>query len=346
MGGIFNHKAGEDNHTAVPLAVMPGALATSSSSLLNLYQSHSLRELQQEVMRRQGSPYTGKIDTCASVNISNHCRFACAHCDWQGGPGAKRLYRMKLDEIVALVQKLDHQGMGHLILQSGYDVAYSPTMIASLIERIRATTSLHITLAMGDRPIESLKLWKDAGADSYLFRFDPPGYNLYSQIASHGEAHHRQNTPSLLYDLGYGIIGGMVVGLPGVSIDRLFENFALALKNELDGFVFALFQPNAISNPSLNMNDNVETALKLVSLTRLIDSNLAISVPTPLSETFRGFEASIRSGSSLLLLDATPSGYQRYTRNTSLHRRSRLFRAVVENATKLAQRTGYELRLR
>ena len=110
------------------------------------------------------------------IEISNHCVRRCAYCGLAAGNRTIERYRMTREEIVDCALKAVRLGYGTVVMQAGEDYGIVADWLAEVIREIKRQTPLAVTLSLGERPYEELKLWKQAGADRYLLRFETSNY--------------------------------------------------------------------------------------------------------------------------------------------------------------------------
>ncbi len=116
------------------------------------------------------------------LEISNHCVRRCAYCGLAADNKEIARYRMNADEIFACAEEAASYGYGTVVMQAGEDYGIKSQWLADIIKRIKTELLLAVTLSMGERSYEELKLWKDAGADRYLLRFETSDRTLYNLI--------------------------------------------------------------------------------------------------------------------------------------------------------------------
>jgi biotin synthase len=116
------------------------------------------------------------------IEISNYCVRQCAYCGIRAGRRDIERYRMTADEVMRCVGEAVELGYGTVVLQSGEDYGITRDWMTDLIREIKATTSLAVTLSLGERLDEDLIAWRQAGADRYLIRFETSNRQLYEQI--------------------------------------------------------------------------------------------------------------------------------------------------------------------
>lgn len=154
------------------------------------------------------------------VEIGNYCTRLCAYCGLRSANRDVERYRMTADEILASAQDAKRYGYGTVVMQSGEDYGFGTEWIADVVRRIKRQTGLAVTLSFGERPDTDLAVWREAGADRYLLRFETGNPTLYSLIhpsrdsrASHPE--DRLGKLEVLRGLGYETGSGVMIGLPG-----------------------------------------------------------------------------------------------------------------------------------
>ena len=153
------------------------------------------------------------------IEISNHCRRHCHYCGLAAGQQHLFRYRMADEEILAAARQAHNFGYGTVVLQAGEDTELDQQRVAELLRRIKGETGLAITLSLGERSDAEMALWREAGADRYLLRFETSNRQLYRRIHPDCGADISDRVALLrrLKDLGYAIGSGFMLGIPGQS---------------------------------------------------------------------------------------------------------------------------------
>jgi biotin synthase len=89
---------------------------------------------------------------------------------------------MTRDEIVDCARLAVALGYGTVVMQAGEDSALSAEWIADIVRWIKSETPLAVTLSLGERSQDELRLWREGGADRYLLRFETSDPDLYRAI--------------------------------------------------------------------------------------------------------------------------------------------------------------------
>ena len=151
------------------------------------------------------------------IELSNYCVRACGYCGLRAANREIERYRMSADEILDCAGKAREYGYGTVVLQSGEDYGIHTGWMAELVTRIKRETDLAVTLSLGERPDDDLELWRAAGADRYLLRFETSDDELYRLIHPDlpGRRSDRFAILATLKRLGYEAGSGIMVGIPG-----------------------------------------------------------------------------------------------------------------------------------
>ena len=116
------------------------------------------------------------------IEISNYCVRSCAYCGLRVDNSGVERYRMSVEEIVSCALEAKSFGYGTVVLQAGEDPQSTAEWVTELVREVRAQTGLAVTLSLGERTREELNLWRQAGAERYLLRFETSNAELYRRI--------------------------------------------------------------------------------------------------------------------------------------------------------------------
>jgi biotin synthase len=278
--------------------------------------------------RVRGSTVGPQVHLRALVEISNHCVRQCGYCGLRAGNALLRRYRMTADEIMDCVRRAVALGYGTVVLQAGEDPAISLLGMADLVRRIKRDSPLAVTLSLGERTAEEFTAWRDAGADRYLLRFETSDPQLFNRI--HPPAPSQRPCPSdrialleQLRALGYEIGSGIMVGIPGQSLDSIADDILLFRKLDLDMIGVGPFIPHPAtplgkgSSPQELAPQGQAAAdeilvCKVIALSRLacpeanIPSTTALATINPLN----GREMGLQCGANVVMPNLTPAPYR------------------------------------
>jgi biotin synthase len=198
--------------------------------------------------------------------------------------------------------------------------------MADLIRRIKSETPLAITLSLGERPDEDLAVWRAAGTDRYLLKFETSNRTLYEAIHAPYMGHTSDRIAMLrkLKSLGYQTGSGIMIGIPGQTLEDLADDIELFRMLDLDMIGVGPYIPHpktplgkvaanaSFGNPAQVRNDEL-TACKVVALTRILCPHANIPATTALATIDRtsGFELALSRGANVIMPNLTPHRYRR-----------------------------------
>jgi biotin synthase len=253
------------------------------------------------------------------VEISNHCRRRCSYCGLRA-PNQLSRYRLNTEEILACARQAVSFGYGTVVLQSGEDPGIGADWLAGIIRQIKTETNLAVTLSLGEREPEALALWREAGADRYLLRFETSNRALYDRLhppvarkVSDRIALLRQ-----LRSLGYEIGSGVMVGLPGQSREDLVNDLLLFAELDLDMIGLGPYIPHPAtplaqeSEGGAAMVERELLTYKMLALARLVCPGANIPSTTALAtiNAAQGRELGLQGGANVIMPELTPVKYR------------------------------------
>jgi biotin synthase len=256
------------------------------------------------------------------IEISSYCVRQCHYCGLRSARSMPR-YRMSREEILAGARQAVELGFGTVVLQSGEDFGIEAEWLAEIIRTIKIETPLAITLSLGERRSGELRLWREAGADRYLLRFETSDPALYAAIHPQRGAVVSDRIALLreLRTLGYEIGSGVMVGIPGQTCEMLARDIELFESLDLDmvGIGPCLAHPDtplgapgvATAGPG-QVPSSEWMVLKAVALTRLVcpEANLPSTTALATINTLDGREHGLQSGANVFMPVLTPAPYR------------------------------------
>jgi biotin synthase len=259
------------------------------------------------------------------IEISNYCVRRCTYCGLAADNRKIERYRMTADEILDCAKQAVAMGYGTVVMQAGEDYGIEASWLAEVVRRIKNQTPLAVTLSLGERPYEDLILWKQAGADRYLLRFETSDLKLYELIhpSLPGKKSDRFEILRQLKALGYEAGSGVMAGIPGQTYASLAHDIELFSNLDLDMIGIGPF----IANPDtplgrgeiqfdIDANDQVPntelTTYKAVALTRLVrpDANIPSTTALATLNKDSGRELGLMRGANIVMPNLTPLEYR------------------------------------
>ena len=256
------------------------------------------------------------------IEISNRCDRRCLYCGLRAPNREIARYALSADEILDRAREANRRGYGTVVLQAGEDLGMSAAWLAEVVRDLKAETGLAVTLSVGERPDADYALWREAGADRYLLRFETSDADLMRRLHPPREADPPERPALLrtLRGLGYEIGGGVMVGLPGQTRASLADDVALFAALDLDMIGIGCWVPHPGTPlareaggdaPDQAPATALET-LKMVALARLACPEANIPSSTALATVAGdGHAAGLRCGANVIMPNLTPGRYRR-----------------------------------
>ena len=248
------------------------------------------------------------------IEISNHCGRNCHYCGISSANTGLKRYRMSVDEIVdAACEAINGLNFKALVLQSGEGAGYSASELASIIKKIKARAAALIFISFGEMPREDLETLFHAGARGILLRFETSNPSIYEKLHPGYRLETRLETLKAAAKIGYLVITGGLIGLPGQSREDILNDLYLTKELDADMFSFGPFIPHpdtclaGLRSPSKN------EVLKVLALARLMDPRRANVVVTTALETLDPStrKEGLLGGANSVMLNLTPLEYRR-----------------------------------
>jgi biotin synthase len=280
--------------------------------LLNLKDAHSQLLVRRTANYLRQQYHNNSCCVHGILEISNICVRDCAYCGISSSSGAVR-YRMSFDEIMAAAgEAINKFGFKSLVLQSGEGCGYSFDELANIVASIKKQFPVLIFVSFGEVGIKGLRQMYDAGARGLLLRFETSNPTLYKKLHPGYNLNSRLEHLKAAYQMGYLIITGGIIGLPGATNEDLVNDIMLTSSLHAEMFSFGPFLPH----PSTNLADccapSEENVLGALALARLMCSKKAKILITTAYETLSSSarENGLMAGGNSIMVNVTPLKYR------------------------------------
>lgn len=267
----------------------------------------------------------GAIHLRGLIELSSHCVRQCMYCGLRQANHGLQRYRMTIEEIHECAREAERLGYGTVVMQAGEDDALTAEWIAEIVRWIKRETRLAVTLSLGERQQDELRLWRAAGADRYLLRFETSDEDLFRVIhpLRHAGGPNRLTLLRLLKNLGYEAGGGVMVGIPGQSLESLAQDVLTFRELDLDMIGIGPYIPHAATplgsgalRPAIDAADQAASSeqmvYKMIALTRIVCPTANIPATTALATINKtdGRKQGLRVGANVVMPNLTPTKYR------------------------------------
>ncbi|MGB8261063.1 MAG: [FeFe] hydrogenase H-cluster radical SAM maturase HydE [Terracidiphilus sp.] len=259
------------------------------------------------------------------IEVSSHCERQCMYCGLRKGNRNLTRYRMTREEVLDCARLAQRLGYGTVVMQAGEDDALTAEWIAEIVRWIKRETPLAVTLSLGERSLSEFALWREAGADRYLLRFETSDPRLFRTI-------HPGRTPGSpdrlailrqLKQLGYQAGGGVMVGIPGQSYASLAHDLLAfrALDLDMIGIGPYIAHPATplgagLLRPSVPGEEQTpgdeQMVYKMIALARILcpDANIPATTALATINKASGRKQGLSSGANVVMPNLTPVEYR------------------------------------
>ncbi len=245
------------------------------------------------------------------IEISSYCHNDCLYCGLRCSNHNAERYRLSDAEILDCCEKGYKAGLRTFVLQGGEDCKLNDEWLVNLISLIKSRWSdAAITLSLGERPKASYQTLYEAGASRYLLRHETADCNLYSCM--HPIRMSQENRISCitnLLEIGYQTGMGMMIGLPGQSVDSLVMDMMLLKRLNPQMIGIGPFIPHHQTPLANHPAGDLRLTLIMLAITRLLFPKALIPATTALSTLSPdGRKAGILSGANVVMPNLSPIG--------------------------------------
>ncbi|MDO9516276.1 MAG: [FeFe] hydrogenase H-cluster radical SAM maturase HydE, partial [Syntrophales bacterium] len=247
------------------------------------------------------------------IEFSNHCCRNCLYCGLRKDNTNLNRYRMEEWEIVGRARQIVSTGIKTIVLQSGDDFHYTRKIICRIIDRIKQSGGVAVTLSLGERPFDDYRAFRAAGADRYLLKHETANGALYRFLHPGQTLKQRLRILEFLRSIGYQIGSGNIVGLPGHISEDLCEDILLLRELAPDMSSVGLFMPQHDTPLSKVPTGDVATALRVLALVRIAtrDSHMPVTTAIATADPERGLVRGLEAGANVIMPDCTPDPYRK-----------------------------------
>ncbi|MBU2251636.1 MAG: radical SAM protein [Candidatus Omnitrophica bacterium] len=249
------------------------------------------------------------------IEISNFCNQSCQYCGIAASNRNLSRYRMSVTEVVeAAVEAVEKYGFQALILQSGEDSDYKLDDLVGIIEQVKNRCPVLIGVSFGEVGLDGLDRLYKAGARALLMRFESSNPEIFAKVHPGRTLDSRLAHIRKARDLGFIIMTGSLIGLPGQTREDIVNDIYLTKALGAEMYSFGPFLPHPDTPLAGCLPSNQEEVLKTLALIRFIDPETAKILVTTAFETLssQARRLGLLSGANSVMLNVTPLKYRRH----------------------------------
>lgn len=247
------------------------------------------------------------------IEFSNYCRSDCLYCGIRRGNDELVRYRMEIPEILKAVDDAVSLGFQALVLQSGEDPYYDDDKLEQIIREIRKAHPVLIFVSVGERSPAAYERMYRAGARGALLRFETSNRDVFSKMKPDSDFDERIALIKNLREMGYLIVTGFLIGLPGQTNSDIMKDIKLTASLGAEMFSFGPFIPHPKTPMAGAKVPSLAKVLNTIADARIMNPDAKILVTTAL-ETIWGLDGArqaLLAGANSLMINVTPQGQRR-----------------------------------
>ncbi|MDD3124879.1 MAG: [FeFe] hydrogenase H-cluster radical SAM maturase HydE [Candidatus Kapabacteria bacterium] len=280
-------------------------MAYTKNEIINMLATVADDEV--EKLRQQA--YSVMLENCGSnvylrglIEFSNICTNNCNYCGIRKSNHKVHRYQLNRENILQSAIMSMKSGFGSVVLQSGQrQDAEFVGFVCSIVREIKQITKsemlpngVGITLSVGEQSEETYRKFFDAGAHRYLLRIESSNPELYAKIHP-GEMkfENRLHCLEVLKKIGYQIGTGVMIGLPGQTLEDLANDILFFKSIDADMIGMGPFIPHKDTPMNeekfpWDKNRNYRLGLNMIAATRLVLEDVNIASTTSLQAIAEG----------------------------------------------------------
>lgn len=282
------------------------------------------------------------------IEFSNICRNNCLYCGIRRGNGKVARYRMKEDELIETARRAAALGFKTVVMQSGEDMYYTQEKMCRIIEAIKKF-DVAVTLSVGERSYGDYKAFREAGADRYLMRIETTDKDLYHRLDPGMSWQHRYECLLMIKELGYELGSGIMVGLPGQSLESIAADLMFLRRLGVDMAGIGPFIPHPETPLAGEPGGSLHLALRTMAIMRLLLPDINIPATTAMESLHPdGRMMALKGGANVVMPNVTEGEYRKLyelypgkicVNDTPVHCRSCISRKILSIGRTIG--TGY-----
>ncbi len=245
------------------------------------------------------------------IEFSNICRNDCLYCGIRRGNRQVQRYRMTDEELVETAKRATALGFQTIVLQSGEDMHFDQARMCHIIEQIKRL-DVALTLSVGERDYGDFKAFREAGADRYLMRIETTDRDLYLRLNPGMSWERRHECLLMIRDLGYELGSGIMVGLPGQTVESIADDLLYLKDIGIDMAGIGPFIPHPETPLANESGGTLEQALRTMAIMRILMPDINIPATTAMESLHpQGRIMALQAGANVVMPNVTEGEYRR-----------------------------------
>ncbi|MNB74452.1 2-iminoacetate synthase [compost metagenome] len=264
---------------------------------------HKQQELFAAASTKRDSTIGNKLLVRGSLEYSNICANSCSFCGMTVRNRELNRYTVSESDARKAISLMARMGIKQLHIVSGEDRSQPIRPVVEMIQ-YAGELGIHTTVVLGERLEREYRELYDAGASRYILKIETSNPEVYYRSKGRKSLKDRIDHLMRLRDIGFKIGTGVIVGLPGTTLEDVVNDIKLIREIDPDMASVSVFSPNKQSDYRDYPPGDVDTALNLIALLRLV---LRDDVLIPIGTSFAQRQAEgLLAGANVVSHHSTP----------------------------------------
>lgn len=294
-------------HELVEKLYRTGNLSDNELKLLIENETaENLAEYADEVRQKY---YGKKVFLRGLIEISSYCKNDCYYCGIRRSNKSAERYRLEHDNVLKCAEIGYKLGLRTFVIQGGEDAFFTDDYLCSIIYDMKSKyPECAVTLSLGERPYESYKRLKEAGADRYLLRHETADRELYYHLHPHGMSfENRRQCLYNLKELGYQVGAGFMVGVPYQTTENIISDIRFMQELQPQMIGIGPFIPHKDTPFRDEKGGTLELTLRLLGILRLMFPKVLLPATTALGSISPiGRTLGLQTGCNVIMPNISP----------------------------------------
>lgn len=285
--------------------------------ILTMLQLHGAEreELFTQARAARSEAYGDLVIVRAVCEVTNLCRVDCDFCPMRRSNTRRNdIYHQTPAELIETAIGVHTAGVNVICLQGG-EIPQTTRSVGAALPTIRDLYDgdVELLLNLGNKTCAEYEFLRAQGATSYIIKHETSDPDLFAALR-HEALDTRVACITDLLDLGYKVGSGMIVGLPGQSLESIARDIVWCRDLGVHMMSAAPFIPAPDTPLADAPSGNVDLTLNVIAAMRMANPTWTIPSVSAMRALDgggqrRGFDA----GANVIVYNATPTEHrQRY----------------------------------
>ena len=246
------------------------------------------------------------------IEFSNICRNNCLYCGIRRDNKKVCRYRLSEEELIKTARQGADMGFKTIVMQSGEDMYFTAERLCRIISAIKKF-DVAITLSIGERSYDEYKAFREAGADRYRMRIETTDKELYHRLDPQMSWQHRYECLLMIKELGYELGSGIMVGLPGQTLESIANDLLFLQDLEIDMAGIGPFIPHPDTPLAGESGGSLSLALRTMAVMRIMLPDINIPATTAMESLHpNGRIMALQAGANVVMPNITEEEYRSF----------------------------------